>query len=370
MSTFDNFLADFRVTRGQCYALIIFDIGHSIDLAAVDARLNATTARRAIQRERPAPPYFDFSPRPLSWSISTRLQSLGDFQVASHADVLLYDFGTVSYTFRIDLGAALSKAPELARSLYGAPQLIGEARRLVNQLLETIEPVVRRPGVSDLYEDYVIYQLEPGAFHDDVEILLQRHEPLIARFLRAEMGELSRQEAADALTCRISYGAQDATLIDWNAALILDREADDVRAVLEFANVQLLESRFLDARLDRNLDESYAALMRRAWPRFPLRSSLADFRRITEQQIDGAILFEGVNNALKLLGDQYLARVYRLAAQRFHLHAWQDSIQRKLETLDAMSSRIAERQNAARLEVLEWIVIILIAAELWVGLFK
>ena len=36
-------------------------------------------------------------------------------------------------------------------------------------------------------------------------------------------------------------------------------------------------------------------------------------------QVESAVLFEGVNNALKLLGDQYLARVYRLASQRFHL---------------------------------------------------
>jgi hypothetical protein len=45
----------------------------------------------------------------------------------------------------------------------------------------------------------------------------------------------------------------------------------------------------------------------------------ADLHRVAQMQVDSAMLFEGVNNALKLLGDQYLARVYRLASQRFHL---------------------------------------------------
>lgn len=369
-AAFHNFLTDFRVTQGQCLALVIFDIGHAIDLGAVESRLSAATGRRAIQRERPAPSYFDFTPRPLKWTTRMRPLTLGDFRVSEVVEVLLYDFGAISYTFRIDLNAALTASPALARSLYGAPQLNDAARALARQLLDSIEPVVRRPGVSDLFEEYVIYQLtaEPpvGAMDD----LLQRHAQPIARLLRAEAGELSQQEAADALACRISYGVQDATLVDWNAALVLDREADDVLAVLEFANVQLLESRFLDARLDRNLDESYVAMTRRGWRVLPLRRSAADFRRITEQQIEGVILFEGVNNALKLLGDQYLARLYRLAAQRFHLSAWQESIQRKLETLSSLSARIAERQSASRLEVLEWIVILLIAAELWLGLMR
>jgi hypothetical protein len=41
----------------------------------------------------------------------------------------------------------------------------------------------------------------------------------------------------------------DLTIVDWNAALIVDREGDDIRAVLEFANVELLEMRYLDQKI-------------------------------------------------------------------------------------------------------------------------
>lgn len=46
-------------------------------------------------------------------------------------------------------------------------------------------------------------------------------------------------------TIRLLY----TSLKDWHAALLFDREADDVRAVLEFANVELLELPYLDEKL-------------------------------------------------------------------------------------------------------------------------
>ena len=44
----------------------------------------------------------------------------------------------------------------------------------------------------------------------------------------------------------------------------------------------------------------------------------------------GAALFDSVTNALKLFGDQHLARVQRAAIRRFRLDDWERSIARKL----------------------------------------
>jgi hypothetical protein len=86
-----------------------------------------------------------------------------------------------------------------------------------------------------------------------------------------------------------------------------------------------------------------------------------DLRRVGAMQVESAILFEGVNNALKLLGDQYLARVYRLVSGRFHLAEWDASILRKLETLESIYQKLADSSTSRRMEVLEWIIILLIA---------
>ena len=90
-----------------------------------------------------------------------------------------------------------------------------------------------------------------------------------------------------------------------------------------------------------------------------MEAKAGDLWRIAELQVDSAVLYEGVNNALKLLGDQYLARVHRLIAQRFHLPDWDASIRRKIQTVESIYQKISDRQSARRMEVLEWIIILL-----------
>jgi hypothetical protein len=211
-------------------------------------------------------------------------------------------------------------------------------------------------------EDYVIFHIEGFAQAVEPNRFCAEHGRRIAQILRAERQALSDQEVDDALAARISYGVQDVTIIDWNAALVLDRDGDDVRAVLEFANVELLEMRYVDQKLDRALDEAYEQISRRtAGLRRMLGYSGADLRRVAELQVDNAALFEGVNNTLKLLGDQYLARVYRLVNRRFHIDDWDTSILRKLQTLESIYEKISDQASNRRMEILEWVIILLIA---------
>src|SRR5438552_10675604 len=131
------------------------------------------------------------------------------------------------------------------------------------------------------------------------------------------------------------------------------------RAVLEFANVELLEMRFLDQRLDDALDESYERLSRRPFGFWQMPGSArATLRRIGQLQVENAVLFEGVNNALKLLGDQYLARVYRLVSERFHLAEWEASILRTIQTLQSISQKLAYQSANRRTQAIDWTAIV------------
>jgi hypothetical protein len=118
--------------------------------------------------------------------------------------------------------------------------------------------------------------------------------------------------------------------------------------------------RMLDEQLDRALDEGYEALSRKPRLLSLPGSYEKDTTHIAQLQVDSALLFERVTNTLKLLGDQYLARVYRLVSQRFHLEAWDASILRKLQTLESIYGKMSDRAGTRRMEVLEWIIIILI----------
>jgi hypothetical protein len=294
-------------------------------------------------------------------------------------EAVIYDFGAVSVTQRIAFEGTLRELLELSDALYEHAPTMEEARRVLGTVTGAIQQAVVRPLMADVLECYVVFQLDDPRVADLVRKRNPDTDGLIAGILRSERKRLSEEEIADALASRISYGERDAALIDWNAAIIVDpgdalpgapgagRGGDDVRSVLEYANVELLEMRVLDDRLDHILDESYRLVAER---RTRLTGGNRGMNRIARLQMDSALLYEGVNNAIKLVGDQYLARVYRLAANRFHLPERDSTIERKLSTLESIYSKLQDRRSAVRLEVLEWIVIVLILVEVVMGVLQ
>lgn len=354
--------SDLVITRGRCHALFAYDIGMHIDLDEADRRIKEVTQREKIRHRRRAPKYFEYRPLPLRVTQPAGPLPLGGFATSATVDLVLYDFGAVLVVYTIPLGGPLEGLLPLADMLYDNADLHNDSRARVESLTNTILTAIEKPHLADTVEDYLTYVIERFESQASLPEILTGNAHLIAQILRSETQPLSQQEIEDALQCRISFNPTDTTLIDWNAALIIDSDADDVVAVLEYANMELLEMRFLDQKLDDALDQAYRALNqppRRFWQLGSPDGS--DLALVSQLQVDSAILFEGVNNALKLLGDQYLARVYQLASQRFHLAEWDASILRKLGTLESIYEKMSDRASSVRLEVLEWIIIILIA---------
>lgn len=354
-----------QIQHGTCNVIFTFDIGLSINLDEAERRITDTKHRHTIKHKRRAPQYFEYHPSPLRITQESSPIDVGAYQTSPIVEMMIYDFGAVTVTYNIHLYGPMSGLLSLSDTLYDNSALLTDSRRRVEQLNQTIQPAVSKPFISGIVEDYAIYQLMSISPATTPSQMLADHGSFLAQILRAEVTPLSEQEVADALTCRTSFSNEDMVIIDWNAAIIVDTEAEDVRAVLEFANVELLEMRYLDDRLDSALEEAYQALTRGAWSQRLLPSSMTnDMRRIAELQVDSALLFEGVNNALKLLGDQYLARIYRAASQRLHLNDWDASIIRKLQSLESIYHKMTDHHAQRRMEILEWIIILLISAEI------
>ncbi len=350
------------ISKGTCYALFAYEVGLSVDLDQCQQRITAFTHRERLRQKRRAPQYFEYRPAPVRFTESGRSLPVGMHHTTDSVDLVIYDFGAVSVMYSIPLQGDFTALVDLSAALYDNAALRDDSRVRVAQLLEVIGPAVAKPGVADFVEPYAIFQVEAFATPCGPQELYTTHAAVVAQVLRSERAPLSNDEVSDATAHHISYGAEDVAVIDWDATLLFDRQADDVRAVLEFANVELLEMRYLDQQLDDALDESYRALSKRAWRRLRMiGASRADLRRIAQLQVDNAVLFEGVNNALKLLGDQYLARVYRLVSDRFHLAEWDGSILRKLQTIESIYEKLADATANWRIEVLEWIIILLSA---------
>lgn len=350
------------INKGTCYAVFAYDIGWSIDLEDVTRRITADRDRSRLRHKTRAPQHFEYRPAPLRLMQEGGSLAVGEYYSSPTVEVMVYDFGAVTITYRFTLDGPFEGLLQLSESLYEHEPLLMESRTRVEHLVQAIHPSIERPKIAKEVEDYIIFSI---ASYSPVQLPpWTSREAELAQVLRGERTPLSDQEIQDATSCRIAYGVGDTALIDWHSAVIFGEEMDDVRAVLEFANVELLEMRMLDEQLDTALDEGYAALARKVRV-LPLPGSHdKDLTRIAQLQVDGALLFERVTNTLKLLGDQYLARVYRLASQRFHLEAWDASILRKLDTLESIYSKLAHGATTRRMEVLEWIIIILIAVSI------
>ena len=356
--------------KAVCYVIYAFDVGLEIDIDRCARLIASEKMNGQLRANRRYPRFFDYHPAPLRVTQEISALTVGAFSSQSAVDVTLYDFGGVAVTYAIPFQGPADRAQQLSNTLNESDVLLKDARSRVEALVHLIQAAVARPHVADVVEDYVIFQAEEVHAGCIVDELPVRYAGELARILRAEPNPLSDEEIKDALACAISYSPDDLTLIDWYGALIFDRQADDVRAVLEFANLELLELRLLDRQLDNSLEEAYDVISERNWLTVLGLSRSAHLARIGHLEVDGAILFERVSNAIKLLGDQYLARVYRLVAQRFHLGEWNSAILRKLDTIESLYQKLNDRNASRRLELLEWIIILLIAFEIVWSLIK
>jgi hypothetical protein len=162
----------------------------------------------------------------------------------------------------------------------------------------------------------------------------------------------------------------DLVILDWAAGLIADRDCADTLQIIEFANVQLLEFRHIDDRLDDRLEAAYRLIHPGPGRLMRWRSHDDAMRSVRELEIEATSLFERADNALKLIGDQYLSRVFGLASTRFHLVEWQQSIRRKLDTVGDVYDLLVQQSGGRRMETLEVIVVVLIAMEIVLALLR
>ena len=353
------------IRKGTCHVLYAYDIGIAIKLAMCHERLAPLGRTTLSGRNRRAPKCFDYDPPPLTIMQETAVPAVGRYEVSPSVSLTFYDFGAVSISYEISFAGGLEDLRDLSMEIAQNDSLLRDSRCRAEDIMRVLGDAVEQPCVAAPVEDYAVFEVNDFELSCPADALPHCTGPAMAQILRAERQDLSEQETNDALACYITYGRDDITLIDWNAAMIFDREAEDIRSVLEFANVELLELRFLDHQLDVSLDRSYELTSRSPGiMRWVPGSTARTLRRISRMQLEGAILFERVSNAPKLLGDQFLARVYRLAAHRFHLSEWNASILRKLDTIEDFYQQIHASSAGQRMELLEWIIIILIALEI------
>jgi hypothetical protein len=346
-----------------------FDIGYEIDLERGRGLLAGESG--PLARRRRTPESIRYRPAPVRVATDASGLALPGVLAASappRAEISVFDFGAVSLSVQHRVRATPDELVALADELAEPGPLVAAARLVVSPWIERLRPVVTGFELSELSEEYVIFQLgaiDPG--------WLAAHAEWVARLVRLDSGPLSREEVCEAIRLSLAYAPNDVVVLDWAAGVIADREAADTLQVIEFANVQLLEFRHIDDRLDDRLEAAYRLIRpvrRGPWPSWLFRTHADALRNVRELEIEATSLFERADNALKLIGDQYLSRVYGLASTRFHLDEWQQSIRRKLDTVGDVYDLLVQQASGSRLEFLEIVVVLLIALEIVLALLR
>jgi hypothetical protein len=362
--------AQSELLKGTLHIFVAFDWGEEVDLD--HARRLLPAELQDLARRRRTPSSVAYRPAPLRYPLSGARVTLPEVgEVTSAAEAIVFDFGGVSVSLQTPFELSAAALSKLASSLADAQPLVDEARRVSMKLFETLKSAMQQPRWSPLNEEYFVFQIESCESLAPVAKFVERDSAWLAQLVRLESEALSDAEISAQLQSQISYSLNDLLLAAFSAAVLVDRDCEETLQTIEFANLQLLEYRFIDNLLDERLAGAYSTIHRTLQSWLPFwRTHGRPLRQLGELRIDVNRLFERTGNALKLVGDQYLARVYRLVAQRFHLAEWEQSIRASLDVVEGAYQVVSDQSATFRVELLEMIVIVLIALEIVLALVR
>jgi hypothetical protein len=361
-----------EIRAASLTAFYLYDVAEQIDLAALRSALGAGAPGR-LQPKRAAPSYLQYQTPPLV--IDGELVGMPVIE-GFHARLKFFDYGVVSLGLTRPFQGSWDDLLALSQTYIENEALETQAETAVRALVGRCGRAMVKPRESYLGEDYLtiaVTELDPPLL---AEALLAQRADVLTRILRGERQTLSRQEQDEVLRNRLSYLEADLVIPTWNAAFIYDSAAGATAALelFEFANSQLLEFRYYDDLLDAELGRIYAMLQQSSWWNNLFgRGYIRAANQLHALFIDVNELTDRTENALKIVGDIYAARVFNLAAARLGLARWKQSVEDKLETLDDIYRFAVEQVSISRGQFMELTIILILVLELvlfFLGIMK
>jgi hypothetical protein len=358
---------------GSVAAYRLVDVGYVIDLKRAAEVLGPQTRGPALLYHAHSEG-IEIRVPPLLVQLDTRGLTVRSRAHPVEVTAHLFDFGVCSLRLTaavsdlsweefVEFATAFDKAESVRECL--ATEIAG--------LIARLEPAIERPAIADEVEDYTVFRVNRLTREDGTRIDAQSLSPSdLIPLLSTESRALSPEAQYELVSRRFSYYADDLVVVTWDSALIVDpdRSDHDVEYVIEFANAQLLELRVYDGLLDEELPVLYdrieerrrvPAITRRYRPLLAeLQTRVADITEIVER----------AENGFKVVNDVYLARVYLAALDVFREQAWRRGLDRKLGIFRDTYSMLNAEAQAARAELLELTIVVLIVFEIALSLVR
>lgn len=350
------------IEKGSLLCYRVFDAGDTIALETAERLLGA----RRVEMGGPLVEGIVMPVRPLEVDLGPCdlvLEKLGR-TLHAKCTARVFDFGAISvlYEIPIEPGATVQSLVPLCDALYDAAELDAAGLRMRDQLVARLGSSLEKPHGWRECESYTIVFVERLAGVTLAELSTSEH---VAKLLLGETspGRLSAATRADVLRNAFSYLDDDLVLIDWNSAFVVEPSGSRiVPFVLELATSQLLEFRYYDGILERELTQVYD-YVEKARPRIIRSPYGALMRKVVRRFMELTEFTERVDNTIKSVGDFYLARVYQSAIGRFRVPEWRESVESKLTLIARAYELLKGEVEVSRAQLLEVIVVVLIAVE-------
>jgi hypothetical protein len=279
----------------------------------------------------------------------------------------VYDYGALSIIVELSLrDIPVAEFEFLARGARSANPFEADFVRLRDQLVSTLGNAMRGKGMPGVEEEYTVYYMRGSSPDLSAQDLLASYD--VRTLLLAEEGEAppGKTVREELLPYTFSYSDHDLVVINWDNALVLEPSGVmDIPDLLEFANAQLLELRVYDQLLDREMDNIYSVISREVpasiWK---VRHYQGLASKVMSTFTELTYITEKVDNSLKVTDDVYYAKVYAAALDLFKVKAWDDSIRKKFDIVSRAYNMLNQAISNRRNELLELVIIILIAVEI------
>lgn len=362
---------------GGAGAYRLYDIGYSISL---DQALNLL-ASKVAERVRPIrgeAAALQIANPPVGVVLGSERLSVNGRPYNGEVVGRIFDFGVVSLHLRVEAAAQMTwdEFAAWGRAIDTHPEIPRILDHHLDLLRQRIGPSIERESLAPVREDFVVFRLQEirdfqgkALTHRDVLQTLN-----VAPLLLGETRPLSEAALKELLPHRFSYYDDDLAVLTWDNALVLDPAPGltDVEYILEFANAQLLELRYYDAVLDNELQKLNARIEAARSDRVALfsRRYSALLGEIQRLYSDSTELIERAENSLKVTDDVYLARIYSAALEIFRGRAWRAGVDRKLALVRDTYEMLNGLAQARRAEALETAIVVLIVAEIVLGILR
>ena len=354
----------FIVDSGALHAYFIFDLADTIDLTMLLAAEGSEFAKAPLDlRPQASSGFIQFNLPPLMAKLADVI--VGECRAETRLKI--YDYGTLVLRVSFPLNGEVSDIIQWTNKMRQSEVLFAEAEKLLADNLKHVSRALNKPH-SPVQEDYFVIEINKTTPAMPAKVLLDDFKKELSLLIMGESALLSESELDEALKVNFSYFETDLAILQWDASIVVDtREAAEaVESIIEFANTQLVELYTYDKRLDVELDEIYKWDVTRMKPHwlFGRREAAKRTGQLRNILVDIRELSDRGNNALKIIGDAFYARLYRGIASRLGLSVWQQQLESKLDSVAEVYQFANDQAQHLRSEFLEMIIIALILIEI------